>query len=133
MEVPGPGIESELQLPMPQPGQPMPQPGQHQIRAASVTYTAACSNARSLTTEQGQGLASSQRQHHVHNPLSHNGNSDLPCSPLSLMGNQIKSTWNHGGGGSRTSTENQNWDAELTPFNSFIQQLAIVRRLLARL
>ena len=43
MEVPGLGVESELQL------RPMPQPQQHQIQVASVTYTAACGRTVSLT------------------------------------------------------------------------------------
>ena len=40
MEVPGLGVESELQPPEPQ---------QHRIQAASATYTTAHSNTRSLT------------------------------------------------------------------------------------
>ena len=43
IEVPGLGIESELQL------RPTPQPQQHQIGATPANYTAACGNARSLT------------------------------------------------------------------------------------
>ena len=39
MEIPEPGVKLELQL------LPMPLPQPHQIWAASVTYTAACSNA----------------------------------------------------------------------------------------
>ena len=42
MEVPRLGFELELQL-------PMPQTQQQRIQAASVTYTTAHSNARSLT------------------------------------------------------------------------------------
>ena len=42
MEVPRPGVESELQL-------PIAKPQQRRIRAASVTYTATHGNARSLT------------------------------------------------------------------------------------
>ena len=45
MEVPGPEVESPLQL------GPTPQPRQHQIQAACATYTAAYSNTRSLTHE----------------------------------------------------------------------------------
>ena len=43
MEVPGPEIESELQL------LPTLQPQEHQIQAAAATYTTACGNAGSLT------------------------------------------------------------------------------------
>jgi len=43
MEFPRLRVKSELQL------RPMPQPQQHQIQAASVNYTTACSNTRSLT------------------------------------------------------------------------------------
>ena len=55
---------------------PTPQPRQHQIWAASVTYTSACSNARSLTHWGRPGFepASSQTLCQVLNPLSHNGN-----------------------------------------------------------
>ena len=43
MEVPGPGVEVELQL------KPLSQPQQQWIQAAPATYTAACGNTRSLT------------------------------------------------------------------------------------
>ena len=49
MEAPRLGVESELQL------KPIPQPQQHWIRASSVTHTAACSNAGSLTPWASQG------------------------------------------------------------------------------
>ena len=73
MEVPRLGVEPELQLLL------TPQPGQHEIRAASVTYTAACGNAGSLTPWVRPGIkpASSQRQHWVLNLLSHNRNSQF--------------------------------------------------------
>ena len=65
------GIELELRL------RPMPQPGQHQIQAASATYTVTCGSIRSLTHWARPGIktSSSQRQHWVLNPLSHNRNS----------------------------------------------------------
>ena len=43
MEVPGPGVESELQL------KPTSKPQQHQIRPASAINATAYSNASSLT------------------------------------------------------------------------------------
>ena len=43
MEVPGPGVESELQLPA------YATDMEHWIRAATVTYTSACGNAEFLT------------------------------------------------------------------------------------
>ena len=74
MEVPGPGVESELWL------QPLPQPQQQQIWAASGTYTASCDNARSSTywARPGTEPASSQRQHQVLYSLSHNKNFSSP-------------------------------------------------------
>ena len=61
---------------------PMPQPQPHQIRAASVTYTAAHSNARSLTHWARLGIEPASSWIlgvpwilWVLNPLSHNGNS----------------------------------------------------------
>ena len=71
MEVPGSGVESKLQL------RPMPQPWQHQIGITSVTYYAACRNIGSLTHWARPGIkpATSQRQHQILIPLSHNGNS----------------------------------------------------------
>ena len=48
MEVPGSGVKSELQ--------PTPQPQPHRIPAASVTYTTAHSNTRSLTYGAGPGI-----------------------------------------------------------------------------
>ena len=71
LEVPRLGVTSELQL------QPSPQPQQHGIQAVSVTYSAVCGNAGSLTHRARPGIepASSQGQHQVLNPLSHNGNS----------------------------------------------------------
>ena len=57
---------------------PMPQPLQHQIWAASAAYTAACSNARSLTHGARPRMepASPQRQCLRLNFLSHNGNAE---------------------------------------------------------
>ena len=57
--------------------QPIPQPWQHQIWGTSVTFAAACSNARSLTHWARPGIkpASSQTLCWVLNPLSHNENS----------------------------------------------------------
>ena len=54
-----------------------PQPQQHWVWAISVNYTAACSNAESLTHWMRPGIepASSWRQHWVFNPLSHSRNS----------------------------------------------------------
>ena len=71
MEVPGLGVESELQL------RNIPQPQELRIQAPSMTYPAACGNARSLThwTSPGIKPASSQTPCQVLNPLSHNGNS----------------------------------------------------------
>ena len=43
MEIPGPGVESELQL------LPTPESWPHQMCAASVTYATAYGNAKSLT------------------------------------------------------------------------------------
>ena len=65
------GAESELQL------QPTPQPQPHWIQATSMTYTAACSRARTLThwVRPGMGTSFSQRQHLVLNPLSHSRDS----------------------------------------------------------
>ena len=59
--------------------QPTPQLWQHWIWTTSVTYTAACSNARSLTHWVRPGLqpASLQRLHWVLNAQSHNGNSKI--------------------------------------------------------
>ena len=70
-EVPGPGVESKLQL------GPVPQPWQHWIQAASVIIATACSNARSLTQWVRPGIepSSSQRQHYVFNLLNHRRNS----------------------------------------------------------
>ena len=72
-EVPGLGVELELQL------RPMPQPRQHWTQAASVTYTAACNNAVSLTHLARPRIepSSSQKKHGVLNSVSHNGNSGL--------------------------------------------------------
>ena len=55
----------------------MPQLWPHQIQAPSVTCIAAFSNTGSLTHWARPGIkpASSWRQHHVLNPLSHSGNS----------------------------------------------------------
>ena len=57
--------------------QPAPQPQQRQIWAASTTYATACSNTRSLSYWVRPRIkpTSSQRQHRVLNPLSHNRNS----------------------------------------------------------
>ena len=62
------GVELELQLGS------MPQPQHHQIWAKTVTYATSWSNAGSLTYW-GIKSASSERQHRVLNPLSHNRNS----------------------------------------------------------
>ena len=71
MEVPGLGIESELQL------QAMPQPQQHRVSTTSATYAAACSNALSLTHWAKPGIEpmSSWTLYQVFKPLSHNRNS----------------------------------------------------------
>ena len=71
LEVPGPGVGLELQV------RPTPQLQQCQIWALSETCTTACSNTRSLTHWARPGIkaTSSQRQHWVLYPLSHNGNS----------------------------------------------------------
>ena len=52
MEVPKIGVKLDLQL------GPIPQPWQHWIRATSVTYAAACSNARSLIHWVRRGIES---------------------------------------------------------------------------
>ena len=69
MEVSSLGVELELQL------RPLPQPQQCQIWAASVTYTAACSNAGSLThwVRPGMEPTSSWTLCQVLNLLSHEG------------------------------------------------------------
>ena len=61
---------------------PTPQSWGHQIRASSVTCTAACVNAGSLTPWGRPGIkpASSKRQCWVLNPLSHSGNSKVRSS-----------------------------------------------------
>ena len=66
---PGLGAESEL-----------PQPWQQWIWAISVTYSAVCGNARSLTHWARPEIepASSGTLHQVLNLLSHSGNSNLP-------------------------------------------------------
>ena len=71
MEIPKPRIELELQL------QPTPQIQQHQTQATYGIYASAYCNAKFLThwARPGTELTSSQRQHWVLNPLSHNGNS----------------------------------------------------------
>eukprot|EP00108_Taenia_solium_P006331 TsM_001148800 transcript=TsM_001148800 gene=TsM_001148800 len=51
MEVPAPGIKSELQL------QPVPQPQQHRTQAASATYAPACAKARPLPMAYGGSQA----------------------------------------------------------------------------
>ena len=58
-EVPGLRVKSELQL------QPMPQLQQHQMGATSATYSAACSNARSLTHWVRQGSNLNPHKHYV--------------------------------------------------------------------
>ena len=70
-EVPRLGVKLELQR------VPTPPSQQGQVRAASVTYPTACSNAGSLThwARPGMELASSQRWHHVLNPQNYGGNS----------------------------------------------------------
>ena len=70
MKVPGPGVKLDMQLGS------APQPQQCQIQAMS--YTAACSNSRSLT-KLGPGIkrTSSRTPYWVLNPLSHNRNSKL--------------------------------------------------------
>lgn len=50
MEVPSPGVESELQLP------PTPLPQHRRIQAASVTYTTAQGTADPLTHGIGSGI-----------------------------------------------------------------------------
>ena len=50
MEIPGLGVELELQL------QPVPHLGQPGILATSATYTAACSNAGPLTHRARPGI-----------------------------------------------------------------------------
>ena len=79
MGVPGLGVESELQL------WPTPQPRQYQIWAASVTYTAACSNNESLIQWARPGIepASSWSLYQVLISPSHNGNSHTGQSSLS--------------------------------------------------
>ena len=71
MEVPGLGLESELQL------RSMPQPQQHQIQAAFMIYASACDNTGFLIHWVRPGIepASSWRLRWVLNPLNHNGNS----------------------------------------------------------
>ena len=70
MEVPGLGVESELQL------RPNQQRQQCQIQAELVAFITACSNARSLTHWAKPGIepAFSWTLFWVLNPLSHNGN-----------------------------------------------------------
>ena len=74
IEVPGPGVESELQL-----RSTMPQPWQHGIQAASATYATACSNAGSLATEYKarDRTCILLDTNWVLNLLSHNGNAVL--------------------------------------------------------
>ena len=69
----GPILEVDLELQL----RPIPQPWQHWIWAMSVTYTAACSNARSLTHWARAGIqpSSSYTLCWVLNPLSHNRHS----------------------------------------------------------
>ena len=64
---------------------PTPQPPQHQIRAMSLTYTTAHSNAGSLTHWAKPGIepTSSWTLCWVLNPLSHNGNSGNILSYIS--------------------------------------------------
>ena len=71
MEVPGLGVELEL------PFRPMPQTQEQQIWAVSVTYSATCGYAKSLTYWVRPGIepTCSQRQHQVLNLLSHGRNS----------------------------------------------------------
>ena len=71
MDVPRPGVESELQLPAYTTAKATSDP------TAFVTYMAAWGNTWSLTHWARPGIEpeSSQRQCHVLNPLSHNGNS----------------------------------------------------------
>ena len=71
MEVPGPGVKSELHL------QSIPQPQQHWIWATSVTHAEACSNAGSLSYWGRSGIEAvcSQRCHWVLNMLNPNENS----------------------------------------------------------
>ena len=56
---PGSGVQLELQL------GPISQPWQHQIRATSVTYTAACGNAVSLTPWARPGIESTPHGYYV--------------------------------------------------------------------
>ena len=82
MEVPGLGVELEVQL------KPMPQLQQCQIRAAAATYTIACHNARSLThwVRLGIGSASSQILCQILNLLSHSRNSVFEiCKSVSVL------------------------------------------------
>ena len=64
--------------------QPTPQPQQRRILTASVTYTAACGNARSLTywARPGMEPAFSWRLYQVLKPLSHSRNSLPPLPTL---------------------------------------------------
>ena len=75
-EVPRIAVKWELQL------GPTPQPQHPRIRAASVTYTTAFSNGRSLTHQARPEIEpeSSWRPCQVLNPLSHNGNFFLSCT-----------------------------------------------------
>ena len=81
MEIPGPGVEWELQL------RPTPQPWQHQIQATSVAYAAACGNAESLTHWARPEIepASSQRQCRFLNVPSHSGNSSTESLPSETL------------------------------------------------
>ena len=81
VKVSGPGVQWKLQL------WPVPKPWQHWIWAASVTNTATCSNARSLThwARLGIELASSQKRCWVLNPVSHHRNSRCFILLFSLL------------------------------------------------
>ena len=91
MEVSRIGVESELHL------RSMPQTQQHWIRAASATYTTACSNVGSLTywMRPGIKLASSQTLGWILNPLSHKEDSEKrsPSYLSSFSSTQKHMTW----------------------------------------